>query len=52
MYRPEGCSGLMVAPVWEMSIGMAKDGDKLCERYRKSENFGNGGGRVRNRKGN
>jgi hypothetical protein len=41
-----------LAPVGEMSRDMAKEGLKLCEGYRMSENFGNDGGRVRKRKGN
>ena len=40
----------MLAAVWEMTRAMAREGDKLCEEYRRSENFGNGGGRARKRK--
>jgi hypothetical protein len=39
-----------VAPVSDFAKDMAADADKLCEGYRKSENFGNGGGRGRKRK--
>lgn len=41
-----------LAPVGQMSRDMATEGLQLCEGYRRSENFGNGGGRVRKRKGN
>jgi len=40
----------MVAAVAEMTRDMAGDADKLCEGYRRSENFGNGSGRSRKRK--
>lgn len=40
----------MVAAVWEMTKDMAIEADKLCEGHRRSENFGNGGGRIRKRK--
>jgi hypothetical protein len=40
---------LMVAAVAVMTKDMAGDADKLCEGYRRSENFGNGGGRGRKR---
>jgi hypothetical protein len=39
-----------VAAVWVMTRAMAVEGDKLCDGYRKSENFGNEGGRGRTRK--
>ena len=39
-----------LAAVWQMTREMAREGDKLCDGFRKSENFGNEGGRGRKRK--
>ena len=53
MYNAEHCMSrflcerglIVVAAVGEMSRDMAREGDKLCEGYRKSENFGTEGTR-------
>jgi hypothetical protein len=57
MYNSENCTlpicndvDNFVAAVWQMTRDMAKEGLKLCEGYRRSENFGNEGGRSRKRK--
>ena len=55
MYNAENCNvpeilRVTLAAVWQMAKEMGVEADKLCEGYRKSENFGNGGGRIRKRK--